>query len=503
MAARTYGSSKACWKQPAASEDDDSQPHAALLPLLALGSKRMRSESLDDTEDSQLDSQDSCSPSAFRPAVQNSVELAASGKSAMDLDSLLYLMEGVGSPSRDVCRSSALSVAKAVKQAATRALVLNRGLLADLLSLLRAAQRGSDEAVVFVLAVMAYLLCRDDELAERFPPSSVTALAALLPGGASGAVSTPHKAPQAPQPFERPAAVEKQIAPPVNGKRERKLKLRRRTSAADEAKGGPGEADVVSQARLLLDRSDVVSWGLAARGSVSTADLALHALCRVVSASPTGRHHHMLAGDSFLHAAVASSMPVQIPQRSLQAIKAGSSQGESQESKSQDSQASAEQPSTVVTVTVGRPAAVVTEVLGTAHDHLRRSGAIELLSCLLTAAVLGDSCTDRQWPGAGMSPAPSNGPVSLIAAHQLPPSLRLLELVTFGGNEAAASHVSRGVMLCPTLLADSLSLSLAICASTCAHSCPILRLHHRLLRLRQGCHCWQLLTRCCASAFPC
>jgi hypothetical protein len=108
---------------------------------------------------------------------------------------------------------------------------------------------GTDEALIFVLAVMAYILCRDDALAERFPPPSVTALAALLPGGDCGAVATPAKA----------AAMADGLAAAAGGaakggRKEKKLKLKRRGSTEGDAQGGAGEADVVSQARLLLDR---------------------------------------------------------------------------------------------------------------------------------------------------------------------------------------------------------------------------------------------------------
>jgi hypothetical protein len=112
---------------------------------------------------------------------------------------------------------------------------------------------GTDEALIFVLAVMAYILCRDDALAERFPPPSVTALAALLPGGDCGAVATPAKA----------AATASSMADGLaaaaggaakGGRKEKKLKLKRRGSTEGDAQGGAGEADVVSQARLLLDR---------------------------------------------------------------------------------------------------------------------------------------------------------------------------------------------------------------------------------------------------------
>jgi hypothetical protein len=142
-------------------------------------------------------------------------------------------------------------VARACKQPETRALILSHALLPDLLALLRGAQRaqaGTDEALIFVLAVMAYMLCRDDALAERFPPASVTALAALLPGGDCGAVATPAKAAANSMADGLAAAAVK------GGRKEKKLKLKRRGSTEGDARGGAGEADVVSQARLLLDR---------------------------------------------------------------------------------------------------------------------------------------------------------------------------------------------------------------------------------------------------------
>jgi hypothetical protein len=147
------------------------------------------------------------------------------------------------------------SVARACKQPETRALILSHALLPDLLALLRGAQRaqaGTDEALIFVLAVMAYILCRDDALAERFPPASVTALAALLPGGDCGAVATPAKAAAAAASTMADGLAAAAVA--KGGRKEKKLKLKRRGSTEGDARGGAGEADVVSQARLLLDR---------------------------------------------------------------------------------------------------------------------------------------------------------------------------------------------------------------------------------------------------------
>jgi hypothetical protein len=201
-------------------------------------------------------------------------------------------------------------------------------------------------------------------------------------------------------------------------------------------------------------RSDVASWGLAARGRVTTADLALHALCRVIIASAAGRQH-LLAGDTFL----LQAGPVSSSNTSTALTTAGAAAGgtiagsrkraaaaaaaaaaaeaddfaSSQESCDSCSQGTAD--GTMVTRRPGMGLTVVTSNQGgTAHEHLRRSGAIDVLNAMLIDAVLGEGASSSgssSGSGRGYYATTSSGSSVVLEAHQLAPSLRLLELVTF------------------------------------------------------------------------
>jgi hypothetical protein len=212
----------------------------------------------------------------------------------------------------------------------------------------------------------------------------------------------------------------------------------------------------------------VASWGLAARGRVTTADLALHALCRVIIASAAGRQH-LLAGDTFLLQAgpVSSSNSTALTagssangatagttagSRKRAAAAAASAAAEaddfasSQESCDSCSQGTADGTVAVVTRRPGMGLTVVTSSQGgTAHEHLRRSGAIDVLNAMLIDAVLGEGASSSSSSSGGSSrgyyATTSSGSSVVLEAHQLAPSLRLLELVTFR-SDGNATQVS-------------------------------------------------------------
>jgi hypothetical protein len=211
-------------------------------------------------------------------------------------------------------------------------------------------------------------------------------------------------------------------------------------------------------------RSDVASWGLAARGRVTTADLALHALCRVIIASAAGRQH-LLAGDTFLlHAGPVSSSSSSSTALTASTTTAGAAAGttagsrkraaaaaaaaaasaaaaeaddfaSSQESCDSCSQGTADGTIAVVTRRPGMGLTVVTSGQGgTAQEHLRRSGAIDVLNAMLIDAVLGEgasSSSSSSGSSRGYYATTSSGSSVVLEAHQLAPALRLLELVTF------------------------------------------------------------------------
>jgi hypothetical protein len=204
-------------------------------------------------------------------------------------------------------------------------------------------------------------------------------------------------------------------------------------------------------------RSDVASWGLAARGRVTTADLALHALCRVIIASAAGRQH-LLAGDTFLlQAGPVNSSTSSSTALTTGTTTAGATAGSrkraaaaaasaaaaeaddfasSQESCDSCSQGTADGTVAVVTRRPGMGLTVVTSSQGgTAHEHLRRSGAIDVLNAMLIDAVLGEGASSSSSSSGGSSrgyyATTSSGSSVVLEAHQLAPSLRLLELVTF------------------------------------------------------------------------
>lgn len=308
---------------------------------------------------------------------------------AADLDSLRFLLEGVVNTSKDVARESALGLARMCCLSATPAVVKRYGLLKDILSPLQAALDRRDEALAFVLGVSVHALCHDDALAELFPPSGIATLTCMLPG----ADVKPKVVENVPTtPAGNSSNMSNASTQPTGRVR---LKLKRRDSDGEvlaDAANGSSQADVVAQARMLLNRSTVASWGLAARGAVTSADLALQILSRVANAAATGRPR-LIAGRGSGSVGEQWDCTPESPHRSI-SLSGGAGGG------------------------------------GGFKEHLRSSGAVTALCRMICFAAAGqvDGKANIDEPSSSTAKCQPSVPVPY---HQLMPCLRLLEMATF------------------------------------------------------------------------
>lgn len=186
-----------------------------------------------------------------------------------------------------------------------------------------------------------------------------------------------------------------------------------------------GSADVLVRARMLLDISDMIPWGIANRHLVSAADLALGALLNMAAQASTDASGGRDGGGG------------------------GDSVGE--EVSTQESEASQSQGSSVVaSLTNGKlgdgdPASNGNPNAGV-MEALSRVGPKEFLFSLAVegAAVLealsnpAQSTNDTRGGGVGTDPS------SLRQVHQLLLGLRLLDLATLNSSSVDRTKISFG-----------------------------------------------------------
>ncbi|CAM9137836.1 unnamed protein product, partial [Discosporangium mesarthrocarpum] len=248
-----------------------------------------------------------------------------------DLMSLLDRARGGGEGGR----SAAVSLAKACKSAEVRSVVCGHSLLGELTGSLLTIVRGDeafDEALVYCLVVAIFLLSKDSLVAKTFPPSVVETLTAVLEGNMQSRQEENAMAPVGSNNRQEPkgdlAEKARRSMSRRRGTAPRGRSLEARTKGVfdfDSDGDGEGEgdcqgvagsgkkdleedsedkvgrdggskemgsraegrqhtqvehvsADVFIRARMLLDLSDMLPWGLANRHIVSSGDLALAAL---------------------------------------------------------------------------------------------------------------------------------------------------------------------------------------------------------------------------------
>lgn len=349
-AIRTYGSRWTCWQQEDQECNNNSSTIASARSRRSsttTGRQYGRSRRPEQPRsESLLKSQ-----AEDRFALQSASALRINGVGGMfrskgDEISHLVRQAGVGG---EAGRTAAIALAKACKSSEMRKAIRAHGsILTDLTKALLASLRGGDgagagdgseqwrirdEAVVHCLMVAIFILSKDAAVANGFSPAIVSTLASLIENNtqsvAATATARDAKRGAATASLDGEASLLRGRARPQRDERrnhsifdvdnehddgggfgrdkdegndedsdtpmDRTITsndLRQNTELAivlpyDATTTDHGSADVLVRARMLLDISDMIPWGMANRHLVSAADLALAALLNVAAqASP-------------------------------------------------------------------------------------------------------------------------------------------------------------------------------------------------------------------------